>query len=141
MGAEAGAALLLSLLALCILLAPLIWPGPFPSERDGVEPPDAELEETPRGQALLALKEIEFDRATGKLSDADYEELKARYTARALLLLDSPGPVPLAAVAACAHCQNPLIPASRFCEHCGAPATAGEQRPGSTGAAGPPSDA
>ena len=35
-------------------------------------------------EAVVALREIEFDRATGKLSDADYEELKARYTMRAL---------------------------------------------------------
>ncbi len=35
-------------------------------------------------EAIVALREIEFDRATGKLSDADYGELHARYTARAL---------------------------------------------------------
>ena len=34
--------------------------------------------------AVVALREIEFDRATGKLSDADYAELHARYTERAL---------------------------------------------------------
>ena len=34
--------------------------------------------------ALRARKEIEFDRATGKLSDADYEQLRAKYTAEAL---------------------------------------------------------
>ena len=34
--------------------------------------------------AVAALREIEFDRATGKLSDADYSDLKTRYTARAL---------------------------------------------------------
>ncbi|MGH7522632.1 MAG: zinc-ribbon domain-containing protein [Gemmatimonadales bacterium] len=34
--------------------------------------------------ALRALKEIEFDRATGKLSDQDYEALKAKYTGEAL---------------------------------------------------------
>lgn len=34
--------------------------------------------------ALRALKEIEFDRATGKLSDTDYEQLKAKYTQEAL---------------------------------------------------------
>jgi ribosomal protein L40E len=33
---------------------------------------------------LDALKEIEFDRETGKLSDADYEYLKATYTSAAL---------------------------------------------------------
>ena len=34
--------------------------------------------------AVAALREIEFDRATGKLSDADYAELKTRYTRQAL---------------------------------------------------------
>ena len=34
--------------------------------------------------AVMALREIEFDRATGKLSDADYAELKARYTREAI---------------------------------------------------------
>ena len=34
--------------------------------------------------AVEALREIEFDRATGKLSDEDYAELKASYTREAL---------------------------------------------------------
>jgi hypothetical protein len=34
--------------------------------------------------AIDALREIEFDRATGKLSDGDYAALKASYTERAL---------------------------------------------------------
>ena len=34
--------------------------------------------------AIAALREIEFDRATGKLSDADYAQLKDRYTREAL---------------------------------------------------------
>ncbi len=38
----------------------------------------------PQTVALRALKEIEFDRATGKLSDSDYDQLKAKYTAEAL---------------------------------------------------------
>src|SRR5262245_12272089 len=33
---------------------------------------------------VAALREIEFDRATGKLSDADYAQLKAQYTRQAL---------------------------------------------------------
>jgi hypothetical protein len=45
-------------------------------------------EETRTGIALLALKEIEFDRATGKLSDDDYEMLKERYSKEALAALD-----------------------------------------------------
>ena len=34
--------------------------------------------------AVAALREIEFDRATGKLSDSDYADLKARYTREAI---------------------------------------------------------
>jgi predicted nucleic acid-binding Zn ribbon protein len=50
-----------------------------------IEPED--LEETPKGIALAALREIEFDRATGKLSDEDYAALKAKYSEEALALL------------------------------------------------------
>jgi hypothetical protein len=34
--------------------------------------------------AIAALREIEFDRATGKLSDSDYAHLKEQYTRQAL---------------------------------------------------------
>ena len=40
-----------------------------------------------REVAVAALREIEFDRATGKLSDADYAELKGRYTEEALVAM------------------------------------------------------
>lgn len=40
-------------------------------------------------EAVVALREIEFDRATGKLSDADYGELHARYTEQALAAMRS----------------------------------------------------
>ena len=80
MAGEALAAAVVGLLALWLVFQPLLRrsaPGPQP-----VEPMDPE--ETPRGVALTALKEIEFDRETGKLSDTDYEFLKAKYTAAAL---------------------------------------------------------
>lgn len=38
----------------------------------------------PEEDAVAALRETEFDRATGKLSDSDYEALRSRYTERAL---------------------------------------------------------
>ena len=70
--AETLAAALVGLLALFVVLRPLIWPAP--PEAPVFEP--VEQEETPRGVALLALKEIEFDRETGKLSDEDYRFLR-----------------------------------------------------------------
>jgi hypothetical protein len=41
-------------------------------------------EEEQMDGAVAALREIEFDRETGKLSDSDYAELKTRYTREAL---------------------------------------------------------
>jgi Double zinc ribbon len=40
-----------------------------------------------RDDAVDALREIEFDQATGKLSDADYTTMKATYTERALVAM------------------------------------------------------
>jgi len=42
-----------------------------------------------RERAVEALREIEFDRATGKLSDGDYDMLKARYTRQAVAAMRS----------------------------------------------------
>lgn len=80
MVAEAVAAALVGLVVLGLVLRPwlrrgAVRPGP-------AEPP--EPEETPRGVALAALKDIEFDRETGKLSDSDYAYLKTKYTQAAL---------------------------------------------------------
>ena len=78
--AEVVAAALVGMAALWLVLRPLLGP---PRGPDLVQEP-IDPEETPRGVALLALKEIEFDRETGKLSDADYRYLKDKYTAEAL---------------------------------------------------------
>jgi hypothetical protein len=78
--AEALAAALIGAVAVWVVLRPLLQPPPA---ADPVFEP-VEQEETPRGVALLALKEIEFDRETGKLSDEDYRFLKEKYTAEAL---------------------------------------------------------
>jgi hypothetical protein len=77
---EAVVAGLLGLAAVWLVLQPLLHPAR--SAAPVFEPLDAE--ETPKGIALAALKEIEFDRETGKLSEADYEMLKSKYTAAAL---------------------------------------------------------
>jgi hypothetical protein len=80
MGLELLAAALVGLAAVWLVLQPLVLPG---RARPPVyEPPDPE--ETPKGVALAALKEIEFDRETGKLSDEDYAFLKGKYTGVAL---------------------------------------------------------
>jgi len=80
-------ATLLGLAVAALLIAPLLRSGGATAV-SGVDEPE-DFEETRKGAALAALREIEFDRATGKLSDEDYHELNARYTARALEVLRS----------------------------------------------------
>lgn len=82
---EIAAALALGGLVLWLVFQPLLVSGQ--PDLTLLEP-DAP-EETRRGVALLALKEIEFDRETGKLSERDYELLKARYGAEAIAALDA----------------------------------------------------
>lgn len=86
---EAVAAALVGVAGLWLVLQPLL--AVTRQETTPLEPLDPE--ETPRGIALAALKEIDFDRETGKLSDGDYEFLKAKYTRVALdaLRAESPG--------------------------------------------------
>src|SRR6059036_1073084 len=104
---------------------------------EGGEDPDDDL--SPGAVALRALKEIEFDRATGKLSDTDYDALKAEYTTAALAALRAEagtrvGPAPAAqrapAVAGptrlpapdavfCSECGRRLAAAPGFCTRCG----------------------
>src|SRR5687768_2449292 len=80
MALELLGALAIAALVLWLVFEPVLG---LPRERFEIPEPEA-LEETRRGTALLALKEIEFDRETGKLSDRDYDLLKARYSAEAL---------------------------------------------------------
>lgn len=86
---EALVAALVGIAAFWLVLQPLLRPSrQKPPPAEPIDP-----EETTRGIALTALKEIEFDRETGKLSDADYEFLKAKYTAAALeALRQEPAP-------------------------------------------------
>lgn len=113
---------------LWLVMQPVVLPQP-----ERVEPVDLpDPEETPRGQALLALKEIEFDRATGKLSDDDYTSLHARYTTAALATLAN-DPTTSDRVEAmiaervatksghmfCSNCGAKLPANARYCAQCG----------------------
>jgi hypothetical protein len=70
-----------------IFRPPVPTPGgaAAPWRLDEGDDPDDDM--SPQTVALRALKEIEFDRATGKLSDADYDSLKMKYTEEALVAL------------------------------------------------------
>jgi hypothetical protein len=76
---------LLALGAMAFVLAPLFRQLSVPrSTASLARDARADDEHENRERAVDALREIEFDRATGKLSDADYVALKTRYTEEAL---------------------------------------------------------
>jgi hypothetical protein len=89
---------------------------------------------------LRSIKELEFDHAMKKLSDADFEDLSGRLRQRALSLLEEidrvkPDEPPAAAATRvdsvpeppaasvgnfCASCGAAFDADARFCKHCGA---------------------
>ena len=130
---EVAAAAVLGAVIVWLVVSPIVRPGVRPPR--AVEPP--EPEETARGAAVAALREIEFDRETGKLSDEDYTSLKARYTGEGLAALRAessaaaPGPDLEAMIAArvrllggadppaCGICGPRPEPDAAFCSTCG----------------------
>ena len=67
--------------------------------------------------AVDALRELEFDRQTGKISDSDYEPLKAKYTSQALASMragdaavcEVHGPRPEPDAEYCSKCGGALV--------------------------------
>jgi hypothetical protein len=70
---------LLAVTALVVVLYPLFDDLALPKRRGRARDTAA-----PSVEAVQALREIEFDRETGKLSDSDYNALKTRYTREAV---------------------------------------------------------
>jgi ribosomal protein L40E len=64
--------------------------------------------------AIDALRELEFDRQTGKISDDDYDALKARYTDQALAVMRAGD------ARVCASCGPRPERDAEFCSRCGA---------------------
>ena len=81
----------LAIAALLYVLFPL-FDAVVPGRKTPVRP-------VTRGESAIdALREIEFDRETGKLSDDDYAALKSEYTRTALVEMRAREPVPAAGV-------------------------------------------
>lgn len=113
---ELVAGIILAAGGVYFVLRPILTPASARAAAGSGEPVavDPEDDLSPRAVALRALKEIEFDRATGKLADADYEALTRKYTAAALVALRADEAVP-AAPAAGAHAPSAVAPSGRRC--------------------------
>jgi ribosomal protein L40E len=92
--------------ALCFVLWPLLVP---PTAR--MASPSA-VHSSP-DYAVEALRELEFDRATGKISDTDYSALKATYTRKALKMMRAGD------MLVCEKCGPRPEPDAVFCSTCG----------------------
>jgi hypothetical protein len=74
----------LALVALAFVLHPLFRDS---APASAAPEPARDHEPSERERAIAALREVEFDRETGKLSDSDYAALKSTYTRKALAAL------------------------------------------------------
>jgi hypothetical protein len=91
--------------------------------------------ERDKALVLRSLKELEFDRAMGKVSDADYSDISQRLRAKAIALMqdiDRAGddPVPASAatrVPGCAKCGTVNDRDARFCKNCGSALQSGAE--------------
>lgn len=109
----------LALAGLALVLSPLVNDGgettaeqtARAATRSGSRRRTEEPEEASDG-AVAALREIEFDRETGKLSDFDYADLKSRYTKAALEELRAADRAKLIATSAPAAAKIALSPSA-----------------------------
>lgn len=98
----------LAVASLCYVLYPLF-------RADGAVVSRARDVYAPRqSPAIDALRELEFDRQTGKISDADYEPMKARYTEQALAVMRAGD------ARVCERCGPRPEQDAEFCSKCGA---------------------
>jgi len=105
--------------------------SPFLSQADDeyadARPSGNELWTREKAVAVLAITEADFDLATGKLSDDDYQVLRSDYEGRALHAMDEIEKlVPIAtvtdtAVRYCASCGSVFAESAAFCGSCGHP--------------------
>jgi hypothetical protein len=105
MSAGIVVAAVLGLAAAAYVLAPLFRKDAAEAERVASALSEAQELHSQREMALTALRDLEEDRATGKIDDKDYADLKARLEGRAVEILkridalgDPEAPPPLHAV-------------------------------------------
>lgn len=105
----------------------------FLSRGPEIEPLATQMRETlekEKALVLRSIKELEFDRAMGKVSEADFADLAGRLRARAIALmadLDRAAAAPAKSTAAprrveasCPGCGTKNDSDARFCKNCGA---------------------
>ena len=132
-------AVLLILAVVLFILQPMLSGRSASLHREMDEPTEAESR---RRVTLLALRDVEYDRATGKLDEVDYQTLRKELAVEALTALErvdsetaaGPGGAPpaledeisrlrsgLRSGTTCSACGSGNEDGSSFCAYCGAP--------------------
>lgn len=117
----------LALIALGIALHPLFREQAWAAAPTRVLDPRLESLLSAREASYGAIKDLEVDHAQGKLSDADYQTLRAKYETKALMILQQLNLIETnAAIRAkraerdCGQCGQPFHAGDKFCARCGA---------------------
>ena len=132
--------LIVMLMLMAAVGALILWPLLVPEPRSGEGALSSSPVPASKGHAALsAIKELEFDFATGKIAEDDYRMLRARYETKAVdALAERPAAQPVSPDEAleaeiraargrrfCTSCGASLPSGARFCPSCG---TAAEVR-------------
>ncbi len=126
---------LIAFLAILALGYPLVNAEQYQFEAaNGDERLDSLLSQ--RNNVFDAIKDLEFDHTTGKLSDEDYRQMRARYDVQAAEVLQKMDAVTAAKArpraragaagagrTACGKCGAKVQSADRFCPVCGSKLT------------------
>jgi len=83
------AVIALAIVVAVIVLAPLFRPDAQEAERVSMALSTEQDLSTRHAMALAALRDLEDDRQTGKIGDADYAALRAKLESRAVELMKS----------------------------------------------------
>lgn len=111
-----------------VLGYPFVYSHKF--QYDGILRGNERLEnlENARVQTLDAIRDLQFDHVTGKLSDTDYQSLRSQYEYKAVQILQQLDAIKghpkktetnAKSKAACPRCHATIEPADKFCMKCG----------------------
>ena len=124
-----AAVLAAGLVAIAVHYTVLGFQGEATLERETIDTRTRLAIEQEKALVLRSIKELEFDRAMRKVSDADFAELDGRLRARALALMAQlestpaeewkPGEPPTQDTGVCPSCGGTNDGDARFCKNCG----------------------
>jgi Double zinc ribbon len=114
------------------VMRPVFRRGPRTAIRRGTDSGEWDALLAEKESACEAIADLDFEYETGKLSDGDYAEVRSRYRARALDVMErlaslehdpgaaaGPGAGAAEADTRCPDCGKELRPSDRFCSVCG----------------------